>query len=86
MCNFCMLSTHPDVGWIITKNTLTLEKKNGRLWRGILLTVILIPPLQQPCSFFYLSRSNSSESKVYQPSLLFAEVYHLSQQFSTDPL
>ena len=85
MCNFCML-VHPPRHGVDTlqKNTLTLEKKNGRLWRGTLLTVILIPPLQQPCSFFIFRYINSEI--VYQPRLFLAEVYHLSQQFSTDPL
>ena len=55
MCNFCMLSNHPDVGWIITKNTLTLEKKERPALEGDTFNSYLIPPLQQPCSFLYIS-------------------------------
>ena len=52
-----LLPPTPTWGGYTTKNTLTLEKKNGRLWRGTLLTVILIL-LYSSHVLFFIFRSN----------------------------
>lgn len=84
MCNFCMLVlTTPIWGGSLQKNTLTLEKKERPALEGDTFNGCPYPPLQQPCSSFYLFRS------LNYPTNCLASPFisnHVSQHLSTEPL
>lgn len=67
MCNFCMLSTHPDMGWIHYKKYTYFRKKERPALEGDTFNSCPYPPLQQPCSFFYLTFLIVSEYQQWYP-------------------
>ena len=54
MCNFCMLYTHPDIGWIHYKKYTYFRKKERPALEGDTFNSYPDPPLQQPCSSFFI--------------------------------
>ena len=80
-----LLPPTPTWGGYVTKKYTYFRKKRTAGFGGDTFNSYPYPS-STAAMFFLLFIRVSCYSEINQPRLFLAEVYHLSQQFSTDPL
>lgn len=70
MCNFCMLSTHPDMGWIHYKKYTYFRKKERPALEGDTFNSYPYPSSTAAMFFLYIIRVSSESSASSEILLL----------------